>query len=78
MNFCKISQNATILRILNCYVSNTFQKIVTVDSQQITQSSFQVHEFKEKCDQFYTHLLKDLKDLSLMLSWLRFMKVAKI
>ena len=27
-----------------------FQKIATADLQQITQSSFQAHEFKEKCD----------------------------
>ena len=44
MNFCKISQNAAILKIINV------SKIATVDLQQITQSSFKAHEFKEKCD----------------------------
>ena len=43
MNFCKTSQNAVILK------KSTYQRIATVDLQQITQSSFKAHEFKEKC-----------------------------
>ena len=36
MNFCKISQHAAILKLM-------YQKIATVDLQQITQTSFKAH-----------------------------------
>ena len=61
MNFCKISQNAAILKIIN------ISKIATVDLQQITRSFFQAQEFKEKCDTILHPPFKDLKDLRRML-----------
>ena len=62
MNFYKNNENSAILKIIR------IPKIATADLHQITKRSFEDIQFIEKCDTVYTHLFKDLKDLSPLLS----------
>ena len=57
MNFYKNNQNSAIVKLSR-------YKNATTDPQQITQSSTQVIQSIGNGTQFYTHLFKDLKDLS--------------
>ena len=65
MNFCKISQNAAILKIIN--ISKNCHGRFTANYPKFL--SFKHMNSKKNVIQFYTHLFKDLKDLSRMLSW---------